>query len=239
MKKSLKTRNIARSQAFTLIELLTVIAIIGILAAILIPVVGSVRESARSARCISNLRQIHTGFILYSNDNAGRLPFGGNENRVQFADGVHLTRWNGAIYAYIEQLSSIQREDSRRLLARFDEQSDTILMCPSVDIGAMPGYHYKSNIYVTPTASQKHIDEFESRVVLAGDGGGSNGPSNWYKLEPNSDGTLYSPNGVALRHNERANVVFMGGNVKTTSKQDLPSIGRDRNHGPELWGFVQ
>ena len=59
---------------FTLIELLTVIAIIGILAAILIPVVGAVRESARSAECTSNLRQIGTAFQLYAVDNADRFP---------------------------------------------------------------------------------------------------------------------------------------------------------------------
>lgn len=44
--------------AFTLIELLTVIAIIGILAAILIPVVSRVRQSARESVGLSNLRQI-------------------------------------------------------------------------------------------------------------------------------------------------------------------------------------
>jgi prepilin-type N-terminal cleavage/methylation domain-containing protein/prepilin-type processing-associated H-X9-DG protein len=60
--------------AFTLIELLTVIAIIGILAAILIPVVGRVRESARSSACVSNLRQISTAFTLYAADNGGLIP---------------------------------------------------------------------------------------------------------------------------------------------------------------------
>ena len=53
---------------FTLIELLTVIAIIGILAGILIPVVGRVRESARSSQSVSNIRQISLGVQLYSND---------------------------------------------------------------------------------------------------------------------------------------------------------------------------
>jgi prepilin-type N-terminal cleavage/methylation domain-containing protein/prepilin-type processing-associated H-X9-DG protein len=59
---------------FTLIELLTVIAIIGILASILIPTVNAVRESARNAECVSNLRQVGTGIIGAANDNNGRFP---------------------------------------------------------------------------------------------------------------------------------------------------------------------
>src|SRR5690606_19684225 len=59
--------------AFTLIELLTVIAIIGILAAILIPVVGKVRSSAKAAMCMSNLRQIGTATFMYLNDHDDRF----------------------------------------------------------------------------------------------------------------------------------------------------------------------
>lgn len=59
---------------FTLIELLTVIAIIGILAAIVIPVIGKVRESARNATCLSNLRQIGVAVILYANENRHIFP---------------------------------------------------------------------------------------------------------------------------------------------------------------------
>jgi prepilin-type N-terminal cleavage/methylation domain-containing protein len=59
---------------FTLIELLTVIAIIGILAAILIPVVGRVRDQARQATCASNLRQCGSALHAYALDSGDQLP---------------------------------------------------------------------------------------------------------------------------------------------------------------------
>jgi prepilin-type N-terminal cleavage/methylation domain len=69
-----------RRRAFTLIELLTVIAIIGILAAITIPLVGKVRARAESSRCISNLRQLYGVCMLYANDNKGCFPDPNNKD---------------------------------------------------------------------------------------------------------------------------------------------------------------
>ena len=63
-----------KRNAFTLIELLTVIAIIGILAAILIPTVGAVRKSARQTQSLSNLKQLGSAMLLYVNDNKGSFP---------------------------------------------------------------------------------------------------------------------------------------------------------------------
>ncbi|HWD42051.1 MAG TPA: prepilin-type N-terminal cleavage/methylation domain-containing protein [Fimbriimonas sp.] len=55
-------------RAFTLIELLVVIAIIAILAAILFPVFAQAKESAKKASCLSNLKEIDLGIIMYAND---------------------------------------------------------------------------------------------------------------------------------------------------------------------------
>lgn len=65
---------IPRRSAFTLIEILVVIAIISLLAAILFPVFGRARANARRSTCQSNLRQLGLGFSQYVQDNDERLP---------------------------------------------------------------------------------------------------------------------------------------------------------------------
>ncbi|MDG1302324.1 MAG: prepilin-type N-terminal cleavage/methylation domain-containing protein [Opitutae bacterium] len=69
-----RPQQLRRGAAFTLIELLTVIAVIGILAAILIPAIGKVKERANETKCVSNLRQIGLAMKIHAGENHGNLP---------------------------------------------------------------------------------------------------------------------------------------------------------------------
>jgi prepilin-type N-terminal cleavage/methylation domain-containing protein len=63
-----------KRKGFTLLELLMVIAIIAILAALLLPALSHAKESARRIVCASNMRQIALASMIYASDNNDRLP---------------------------------------------------------------------------------------------------------------------------------------------------------------------
>lgn len=66
----------AHAGAFTLVELLVVISIIALLVSLLLPALKGAREAARGTQCLTNLRQLSTGFYLYATDRNQTLPYG-------------------------------------------------------------------------------------------------------------------------------------------------------------------
>jgi prepilin-type N-terminal cleavage/methylation domain-containing protein/prepilin-type processing-associated H-X9-DG protein len=66
----------SQKSAFTLIELLTVVAIIGLLIAILLPALSQAREQSKGAACLANLRSFGTGFTAYATANRDYLCSG-------------------------------------------------------------------------------------------------------------------------------------------------------------------
>ncbi len=91
------TRRTNAASGFTLIELLVVIAIIAILAAILFPVFAQAREKARTASCLSNLKQLGLGFIQYVQDYDEAVPLSwhGTDNNYCYS-------WRAAINPYVK-----------------------------------------------------------------------------------------------------------------------------------------
>jgi prepilin-type N-terminal cleavage/methylation domain-containing protein/prepilin-type processing-associated H-X9-DG protein len=84
-----------KSRAFTLIELLVVIAIIALLMGIALPVMHKVKQQAKAAICVSNMRQIGYAANLYAEDWDSRIPRGTN--------GIHGPVWLKVFMPYLAQ----------------------------------------------------------------------------------------------------------------------------------------
>lgn len=76
-------------------ELLVVLGIIGILVALLLPVLSRVKESAKMTSCMNNLKQISLAVTMYEQDNAGRLPTLGTRSEEN-------GRWMWQLMPYLE-----------------------------------------------------------------------------------------------------------------------------------------
>jgi len=102
---------------FTLIELLVVIAIISILAAILFPVFARARESARRTSCLSNLKQMGLGVMMYVQDYDETYPTDIHTDSTVPETGwwgtTGLWFWPATIYPYVKNMQVFRCPSSR------------------------------------------------------------------------------------------------------------------------------
>lgn len=102
-------------KAFTLIELLIVVTIIGILASLLMPAMQSAREASRRASCQNNLRQLGLAILGFEQANS-RLPIGARAQTIPgFSLGSFGSSWWIDVLPFIEQAEVFNRYDKKSI----------------------------------------------------------------------------------------------------------------------------
>lgn len=162
------------NRGFTLIELLVVIAIIAILAAILFPVFAKAREAARKTACSSNLKQIATGMLMYTQDYDETFPAAyaiqAGAGAPPDGDTQHwcwsMERVDGGYIARTQQLQA--QNGTMRLMLQPYIKNSNVFQCPSYRNSTFPTSHYEAKMSLTATStglSQAALD-FPSQQLM-------------------------------------------------------------------------
>jgi len=194
-----------RQQAFTLIELLTVIAVIATLAAILIPAVSKVRLSANSTKSLSNLKQIGSLANLHASENGGRLPATGGGEWDDFYIKVLYPVSEGRPYS--ENL-----EDA--------PINGTIYHSPLDE--APNGLSYAVNQYhkVTDADPTSEPAKLQGRRYLT-----IQEPAKMIYMADSNDASQLTEDSFAYRNgNHTANILFADMHVEAWSEEDVQRI---------------
>jgi prepilin-type N-terminal cleavage/methylation domain-containing protein len=173
----------SRRGAFTLVELLVVIGVIGLLISILLPALSSAQAQSRKVKCMSNLRSLGQAISLYGAENKGSLPWGvvpsrfGTEAEAN-ADADYYD-WMGLLDFNMSKGARAMGAISGstpfvRPTAKRQPVISNVFLCPDIDTAT---YNMASSYAVHPVAIPNWFAEVYGPQVFTGTGTGtSDGP---------------------------------------------------------------
>lgn len=218
---------IHRRRGFTLIELLVVIAIIAILAAILFPVFARAREKARQTNCLSNVKQIMLGVLMYAQDYDELLP--GESYTQPGGDGnTYLvdSSWRAVVFPYVKNTQMFfcpsHRPDTSTYAA-FDGRYNDQKMRAGY---AINDWHQDAGTTGATPPTNKPLAAIQSpsKTIFILESSGS--PDDICPAGSDSHGLMPGDMTAAKRHNDGANYGFIDGHSKWMKPNDLcPATG--------------
>ncbi|WP_269537150.1 type II secretion system protein [Cerasicoccus fimbriatus] len=207
-------------QGFTLVELLTVVAIIAILGAILIPVVGNIKHSAHNTKCASNLRQLGLATISYVQENESTLP----QLDYTFVETLFP-------YIYPNRADSVPEIKSGEAFP--EGLMNTVFECPSMDHDVINARGYAINdrlayIQIVETDNGNKPNKWNLPISIIENPALTAIFSDTYTTSSMTAAML--PTQVqSLERHDHNNVVFLDGHVEEIMPDD-PRV--EEIHGP-------
>ena len=244
--KNERENKTAGRKVFTLIELLVVIAIIAILAGMLLPVLGSSREKAKTVLCASNSRQIERGFANYCEDMndwyIGHFSMSGTRayNKKDNTTAAMMAK------KYVYMPSKVANTNLGYLDWECGDWSEKtringIMQCPSfvmpaegVHLGVLYSVNNRLTYYEDVTIECiKSVKRDPTRTFYKRDS----------VKQPSATGAIaevkgYDDVNFRFRHNkmDATNVTFLDGHVETTHRSQYKNLGVDTYYmGDHYW----